>query len=84
MIQIADNKKIMNTIETVIHYYTASYSVLWEGFLMVGGNADTNVQAEKKQDVKLRMPNDNWYLNQAQEKNRKHTGQSGTAVAFVG
>lgn len=48
MIQIADDKKIMNKIKTVIHYYTASYSVLWEGFLMVGGNADTNMQAEKK------------------------------------
>ena len=84
MIQIADNKKIMNKIETVIHYYTASYSVLWEGFLMVGGTLTLTCKRRKKRDVKLCMPNDNWYLNQAQEKNRKQTGQSGTAVAFVG
>ena len=43
MIQIADNKKIMKKIEAVIDYYTANHSVLSEGFLMVGGNTDTNV-----------------------------------------
>lgn len=59
MVQIADNKKIMKKIEAVIDYYTANYSVLSEGFLMVGGNTNTNVQMEKKQDVKLFMPNDN-------------------------